>query len=153
MAEFDLKNELKRKLKNGEVALGATITMSHSDIAETLGLLGYDWILIDTEHAPLEVGQVQSILQAMSGSKSVPIVRVAWNNYQSERFVSAMDRIVRSCEKHGVVAGMLAVDDVRKRVGQGYRLLNKGGDLGFLKEAAARSLDEARKDATASAKV
>ncbi len=75
-----MKNELKRKLKDGEVVLGTTVTIGHPDISETLGLLGYDWLLLDTEHAPMEVGTVQNLLQAMSGSKSVPIVRVAWND-------------------------------------------------------------------------
>jgi 2-keto-3-deoxy-L-rhamnonate aldolase RhmA len=75
-----LKNALKAKLKRGEVALGTTISIGHPDIAETLGEIGYDWILIDTEHAPLEVGTVQNLIQAMRFSKSVPIVRVAWND-------------------------------------------------------------------------
>jgi len=76
----NLKNALKAKMKRGEVAIGTTISIGHPDIAETLGDIGYDWILIDTEHAPLEVGTVQVLLQAMRGSKSVPIVRVAWND-------------------------------------------------------------------------
>ena len=75
-----MKNELKAKLKRGEIALGTTITIGHTDISETLGKLGYDWILIDTEHAPLEVGTIQTMLQSMSASRSVPIIRVAWND-------------------------------------------------------------------------
>ena len=75
-----MKNLLKAKLKKGEISLGTTISIGHPDIAETLGQLGYDWMLIDTEHAPLEVGTVQMLMQAMRFSKTVPIVRVAWND-------------------------------------------------------------------------
>lgn len=75
-----MKNSLKAKLKKGEVAIGTTVTIGHPDVAETLGQLGYDWMLIDTEHAPLEVGTVQMLMQAMRFSQTVPIVRVAWND-------------------------------------------------------------------------
>jgi 2-keto-3-deoxy-L-rhamnonate aldolase RhmA len=36
--------------------------------------------MIDTEHAPLDPGMVQNLLQAMSASESTPIARVTWNN-------------------------------------------------------------------------
>jgi 2-dehydro-3-deoxyglucarate aldolase len=75
-----LKNSLKAKLKKGEVAIGTNISIGHPDVAETLGEVGYDWLLIDTEHSPLEVGTVQNLMQAMRFSRSVPIVRVAWND-------------------------------------------------------------------------
>jgi 2-keto-3-deoxy-L-rhamnonate aldolase RhmA len=75
-----MKNQLKKMLREGKVALGVTITIGHPDVAEVLGRAGYDWVLIDTEHAPLEPAMVQNLLQAMSASSSVPLVRVPWND-------------------------------------------------------------------------
>ncbi|MDA4114820.1 MAG: aldolase/citrate lyase family protein [Thaumarchaeota archaeon] len=75
-----MKNRLKRMLKQGKLAIGTELTIAHPDIAEAIGRLGYDWVMIDTEHAPLDPGMVQNLLQAMSASKSVPIARVTWNN-------------------------------------------------------------------------
>jgi len=74
------ENLVKRKLKRGEIAIGAAITTSSPDIAEMLSNLGFDWLFIDMEHAPLNIGDVQLILQAIEQSNITPIVRVPWNN-------------------------------------------------------------------------
>jgi 2-dehydro-3-deoxyglucarate aldolase len=251
----DLKNSLKAKMKKGEVTIGTTISIGHPDIAETLGQVGYDWILIDTEHAPLEVGTVQNLMQAMSGSKSVPIVRVAWNDmvmikraldigaygiivpwvntkeeaeravqairypprglrgfgprraslfdpeyvataenelvlavqietkkaidnldeilsvegidaavigpadlsfslgmlmqYDNPKFNAALDKVVAATKKHHVAAGFLAVDNVERRVKQGFTWLNVSADLGLLKSSAKKDYEDAVKGAKA----
>src|ERR1700722_13931534 len=75
-----MQNQLKKMLGEGKIALGTTISIGHPDISEVLGLIGYDWMLIDMEHAPLEPGILQNLLQAMSGYKTVPIARVPWND-------------------------------------------------------------------------
>jgi len=41
---------------------------------------GFDWILIDTEHAPNELPMVLTQLQAMSRSAAHAVVRPAWND-------------------------------------------------------------------------
>ena len=38
---------------------------------------GFDWLLIDTEHSPIEVPMVLDQLRAMEGSGTTPIVRPA----------------------------------------------------------------------------
>jgi 2-keto-3-deoxy-L-rhamnonate aldolase RhmA len=75
-----LKNPLKAKLKEGKAAYGIGLSIAHPDVAEIIGKLGYDWAFIDTEHSPMDVMDVQVLLQAMSSSSTVPIVRVAWND-------------------------------------------------------------------------
>lgn len=248
-----LKSSLKAKMRKGEVTIGTTVSIGHPDIAETLGGIGYDWILIDTEHAPLEVGTVQMLMQAMSGSKSVPIVRVAWNDmvmvkraldigaygiivpwvntkeeaeravqairypprgfrgfgprraalfdptyvkdagnelilgvqietktaldnldeilsvdgidaavigpadlsfslgmlmqYDNPKFNAALDKVVAAARKHKVAAGFLAVDNVERRVKQGFTWLNVSADLGLLKSAAKKDYEDAAKAA------
>ncbi len=74
------RNLLKEKLKRGEVAIGAAITIPNPDVAEILANLGFDWLFIDMEHAPIDVKDVQMILQAIEYTNVTPIVRVPWND-------------------------------------------------------------------------
>ena len=71
---------MKEKLKRGDLTLGAWITIGHPDIAEIMANAGFDWLLFDTEHSPLNIEIVQNQLQAMSNTETVPIIRVAWND-------------------------------------------------------------------------
>ena len=41
---------------------------------------GYDWVVIDAEHAPNDLTTVNSQLQAMQGGTAHPVVRVPWND-------------------------------------------------------------------------
>ena len=49
-------------------------------VAEAVGHAGFDWGVVDMEHAPLDVMEVVQLLQALSATKMVPIVRVPWND-------------------------------------------------------------------------
>lgn len=73
-------NSFKERLRKGEVLIGAAIETPEPDIAELMGMFGFDWFWIDMEHAPLEIKEVQTILQAMGRSETAPIVRVPWND-------------------------------------------------------------------------
>lgn len=55
-------------------ALGSPIT------TEVLGLAGFDWILLDSEHAPNDVLTLIPQLMALKDSSSAPVVRPAWND-------------------------------------------------------------------------
>jgi 2-keto-3-deoxy-L-rhamnonate aldolase RhmA len=75
-----MKNLLKEKLNEGEVVYGTFLTIGHPDVSEIIGSVGFDFVVFDMEHAPLDFGIVQSMMQAMSFSETTPIVRVAWND-------------------------------------------------------------------------
>jgi 4-hydroxy-2-oxoheptanedioate aldolase len=76
-----MKNALKEKLQRGEVAIGTFVAIGHPDVTERLSSLGFDWLLLDSEHGPLGLETMQSMMQAMRNTdKCVPIVRVEWNN-------------------------------------------------------------------------
>ncbi len=42
--------------------------------------LGFDWLLIDGEHAPIGLETMQQMMQAINGSNRTPIVRPQWND-------------------------------------------------------------------------
>ncbi|MEM1994889.1 MAG: aldolase/citrate lyase family protein [Nitrososphaerales archaeon] len=75
-----VKNLLKEKLKQGKAAFGTFLTIGHPDVAEIIGSVGFDFVVFDMEHAPLDFGIVQSMMQAMSYSETTPLIRVAWND-------------------------------------------------------------------------
>jgi len=45
-----------------------------------LGLAGFDWILLDGEHAPNDLGTFIPQLMALKDSPSAPVVRPTWND-------------------------------------------------------------------------
>ena len=75
-----LHNPFKQALKSGRLQLGLWHSLSSPIVAEILADAGFDWILLDTEHAPNELPMVLAELQAMSGGTAHPVVRPAWND-------------------------------------------------------------------------
>jgi len=49
-------------------------------VAEAAGHAGFDWGVVDMEHAPLDMMDVVHLLQAIAGTRMVPVVRVPWND-------------------------------------------------------------------------
>jgi len=75
-----LKNPLKEKLKKGEAVIGTFVEIGHPDVTEWLSRVGFDWLLLDNEHAPTGYETLQRMMQSMNGSGCVPIVRPQWND-------------------------------------------------------------------------
>lgn len=67
---------LKAKMKSGEVLLGTWATIGHPDVADVLEATGFDWLVFDTEHAPLGPEAVSRMIQALDTSAVCPLVRV-----------------------------------------------------------------------------
>jgi len=70
----------KRKLHSGQVSLGAWLYLNSPSAAELMARAGFDWLIIDGEHGAASWDAMQTQLQAMNGSPTVPILRVAWND-------------------------------------------------------------------------
>ncbi len=246
-----MKNRLKEILRRGKVALGVTVSIGHPDVSDVLGNIGFDYINFDTQHTPLSIESVRSMMQAMSYSQSTPIVRVQWNDFaminraldigaqgiiipfvnkredaikalqfatypprglrsfgprraslrdpeymstadeeilvipqietrealdniesilsldgietffvgpydlsrslgvftqwSTPVFEKAIERILWAAEKSGTVPGMLALtEEAERTIERGFRLVNIGGDLAFLSQAASSALQRAR---------
>ena len=73
-------NPFKQALREGKPQIGLWSSLCSNIAAEVVSRSGFDWILIDTEHAPNELSGVFSQLQAMTGGSAVPVVRPAWND-------------------------------------------------------------------------
>jgi 2-keto-3-deoxy-L-rhamnonate aldolase RhmA len=78
--EEDLHNTLKAQLRRGEVTFGVTVGIGSPEVSEALGTIGLDWINIDLQHTSLGDQTVQGMIQSMSYSQTVPIIRVISND-------------------------------------------------------------------------
>jgi 4-hydroxy-2-oxoheptanedioate aldolase len=73
-------NSFKHALQAGKPQIGIWSFLSSAIVSEILSNSAFDWVLIDTEHAPNELPMVQQQLHAMQGGLASPVVRVAWND-------------------------------------------------------------------------
>ncbi len=73
-------NHFKRALRAGQLQIGIWSSLSDTISVEILAGAGFDWLLIDTEHAPNELPMVCRQLQAVTGGTAHPVVRPPWND-------------------------------------------------------------------------
>lgn len=75
-------NPFRHLLKSAgaHAPVGTWLVSASPIVAEAVGHAGFDWGLIDMEHAPIELGDLVRILQALSSTKMVPVVRVPAND-------------------------------------------------------------------------
>jgi 4-hydroxy-2-oxoheptanedioate aldolase len=73
-------NNFKAALLDGKRQIGLWSALCSNIAAEIIAGSGFDWIVIDTEHAPNEVPGVLAQLQAMGRGTAEPVVRCAWND-------------------------------------------------------------------------
>ncbi|MFQ5380461.1 MAG: HpcH/HpaI aldolase/citrate lyase family protein [Dehalococcoidia bacterium] len=70
-------NAAKDLLESGKPAIGTTASVQ-SEVA-FLADAGFDFLLFDTQHSPVEIKQLLPAVRATRGRKAVPIVRVGEN--------------------------------------------------------------------------
>ena len=70
------RNNLKAALARGEMQIGLWLGTGQPLMAEIAATAGYDWCLIDGEHAPNDIPLILAQLQAMNGAGAAPVVRV-----------------------------------------------------------------------------
>ncbi|EEB71444.1 HpcH/HpaI aldolase family protein [Phaeobacter italicus] len=70
------KNTFKEALAKGERQIGCWMSFADGQIAEIMGTCGFDWLVIDGEHAPNDIRSIRDQLIALTASPSHPVVRV-----------------------------------------------------------------------------
>lgn len=74
------KNKFKQGLKAGELQIGLWGSLCSPITSEIIGYSGFDWIVLDMEHAPNEVPMVMAQMQAMAAGGTSVVVRPPWND-------------------------------------------------------------------------
>lgn len=69
-------NTMRKKLANGEQALGLWAGLGSEAAVEMASSSGFDWILIDCEHGVAGYEALPGLLRSLTGSESTSLVRV-----------------------------------------------------------------------------
>ena len=73
---MDANNRFKQALAGNEPLIGLWLGLADSYCAEICATAGYDWLLIDGEHAPNDLHTMLQSLQAIAAYESHPVVRI-----------------------------------------------------------------------------
>lgn len=73
-------NRVKQLLRAGQSAIGTWLSLGSPLAAEWLGHQGFDWLNVEQEHGAIDATLTQYLLQAISATEAVPLVRVPWND-------------------------------------------------------------------------
>lgn len=82
-------NKLKSLVQTGHPAIGSWIGFADPYCVELMADIGFDWLLIDAEHFPIDRHTLRTMLIAMKGSETTPVVRVPSNSL--DYFQTALD--------------------------------------------------------------
>ncbi|MGF1683971.1 4-hydroxy-2-oxoheptanedioate aldolase [Photobacterium minamisatsumaniensis] len=73
-------NTFKQALAKQEPQIGMWLGLANSYSAELLAGAGYDWLLIDGEHAPNDINSMLGQLQAIAPYPSEAVIRPVWKD-------------------------------------------------------------------------
>src|SRR2546429_7067298 len=77
-------NTTKAKLAEGKVVCGAIIRRDAPDLVELFGAIGYDFVMIDCEHGPMSLDEVEHMVRAAEVFGITPITRIPNFFFQAE---------------------------------------------------------------------
>lgn len=112
-------NKMLEKLRAGDPAFGTFIALGSPLGAEQLGHIGFDWLVIEREHHAIGTTLTQQLLQAISTTETVPLIRVPSSDTLEIR--SALD-----AGAYGVVVPMVNSREQAEQVVQAGRYPPEG---------------------------
>ncbi len=84
------KNTLKQKLNQGKTAIGPFVGLPSPGIVETMGWMGFDFVVIDCEHGPMDYETAEHMIRAAELSNTTAILRIGLNEQQNiQRYMDA----------------------------------------------------------------
>ena len=74
------KNNLKKALQDGKVALGPFLKFTDPAVVEIMGFAGFDFVIIDGEHGPISIESAQNMIRAAENANITSVIRVRNND-------------------------------------------------------------------------
>jgi len=74
------KNRFKSRLANGEKLIGSWLMSGSAALCEAMGCVGFDYLVLDMEHVPVDVPQALGLLQAIEATGTPVLARLPWND-------------------------------------------------------------------------
>jgi 2-keto-3-deoxy-L-rhamnonate aldolase RhmA len=83
--------DIKQALADGEVLVGPFAVSGSPGVVETIGYAGFDFLIVDTEHAPISPygTELENLIRTAWSADIAPIVRTTWND--RGQILKAMD--------------------------------------------------------------
>ncbi len=79
MTAYD--NPVRGKLRSGQPTCGAFLQIDSAISAEILARAGFDWLIVDMEHAPVDIASLVRQFQAIGNAQGcAPFARAPWND-------------------------------------------------------------------------
>ena len=72
-------NRLRQLWREGRPTFGAIATIPSIQTVQIMARSGIDWIIVDLEHGPIDLGSAHAMITATAGTPCVPMVRIAAN--------------------------------------------------------------------------
>lgn len=73
-------NSTSIRLRSGEATLGAWLALGSPYAAALMARMGFDWLVVDTEHSPFGYDAMAQSVMAILSTGTTPLVRVPWND-------------------------------------------------------------------------
>lgn len=104
------QNGIFERIRRGEPVIGCVLTMTDEFVAELIGRAGFDFVIIDMQHAPIGAETLQRLMIALHPSQSTVLIRTAWND-------SAMINQVLDLGAEGIIVPLVnTADDARRAI-------------------------------------
>lgn len=71
-----IPNHMKHALKASQPQFGTLLNFGDPLVAELMASVGFDWLLVDTEHAPIDLATLATMFAAITRYPVAPLVRV-----------------------------------------------------------------------------
>lgn len=113
-------NHVVKRLKAGEPSVGTWLSLPSPHDAEYVSKLGFDWLVVDAEHNPVDIQTLSLMFMAMAAAPVAPMVRIPWN--APENFKRVLD-----AGAWGVVVPMVNSREEAERAVQAARYHPQGG--------------------------
>ena len=126
-------NVTKAKLYAGQPAYGVVVRFPAPAIVEMFGLLGFDFVMLDSEHGSLSLQGVEDLLRAAEVNNTTPVLRVP--SLQVKEISRALDIGAQGIQ----VPNVNTLQDAREVVhaakfspeGERGMAMGRGGDYGM----------------------
>jgi 4-hydroxy-2-oxoheptanedioate aldolase len=138
-------NPFRAALKGGRPLIGIWSMLNSVNATEALGWSGFDWLLVDGEHAPVSLQDAMAHSRAIAATPTVPIFRIPWNDrillkqHLDAGLSTLMIPYVQNAEE-----ARIAVDYVRypPQGSRGIAAIHRGSRYGRFHDYAARANQE-----------
>ena len=71
-----LQNHVKTRLRAGQAQFGSLLNFGDPLVAELMASVGFDWLLVDTEHGPIDLATMAEMFAVVTRYPVAPFARV-----------------------------------------------------------------------------